>query len=78
MANKQTLSPIFVPEPRSMELAGDVYEVEANKLIVIEAEPALKLLFEAQEAQRALSEFAGGIQVRAEELPLLLLVGLTE
>jgi hypothetical protein len=59
MAKKQTLSPILVPEPRSMELAGGIYDVEPDKLIVIQAAPAFQLMFEAQEAQRALSEFAG-------------------
>jgi hypothetical protein len=59
MAKKQTLSPILVPEPRSMEIAGGTHAIEPNKLIVIDAAPAHTALFAAQEAQRALSEFAG-------------------
>jgi hypothetical protein len=59
MANKQTLSPILVPEPRQVERAGGTYATKPNKLIVMKAAPAHALMFAAQEAQRALSEFAG-------------------
>lgn len=59
MATKKLLSPILVPEPRSMELAGGTLDLKSNKLIVIQASPATQLMFAAQEAQRALSEFAG-------------------
>ena len=59
MAKKQTRSPILVPEPRSLELVGGTYDIEPDKLIVIDA-PAPAVFFHvAQAAQRALSEFAG-------------------
>ncbi len=59
MAKKQMLSPILVPEPRNMTIAGGTLDIAANKLIVMQAVPAHALMFAAQEAQRALSEFSG-------------------
>jgi len=52
-------SPCLLPEPRRIELAGGVLRVEPDKLIVIESSRPAQVLFEAQEAQRALSRHAG-------------------
>ncbi|MCS7059968.1 MAG: glycoside hydrolase family 20 zincin-like fold domain-containing protein [Anaerolineae bacterium] len=51
-------SPCLLPEPRWIELAGGTVQLEADKLIVISSSRPAQLLFEAQEAQRALSEYA--------------------
>src|SRR5690349_10255432 len=52
-------SPVLLPEPRHIELTGDMLALAADRLIVIKAPIPAALLFEAQEAQRALSENAG-------------------
>jgi hypothetical protein len=48
-------SPQLIPTPREIGLTGGALRVDDDKLIVI-SQP--QILFEAQEAQRALSEFA--------------------
>jgi hypothetical protein len=56
---RSTASPILLPEPRSLTLSGGTLALADQRLIVVNAPVALPLLFEAQEAQRALSEYAG-------------------
>ena len=52
-------SPCLLPEPRRIELASGVLRIQPDKLIVIESSRPAQVLFEAQEAQRALSRHAG-------------------
>ena len=52
-------SPCLLPEPRQIELAGGALALQPDKLIVINFSRPSELLFEAQEAQRALSQYAG-------------------
>ena len=52
-------SPCLLPEPRRIEHAGGSLSIEPDMLIVIQAPQPGLLLFEAQEAQRALSEYTG-------------------
>ncbi|MCL5995868.1 MAG: family 20 glycosylhydrolase [Chloroflexi bacterium] len=52
-------SPNLLPEPRHLELAGGLLTCDAGKLIVVDSAHPDQLLFTAQEAQRALSAYAG-------------------
>ncbi len=52
-------SPCLLPEPRHVELSGGTLSIHPARLIVIHSPHPDQLLFEAQEAQRALSEYAG-------------------
>jgi hypothetical protein len=52
-------SPNLIPEPRSLNLTGGTKSLVADHLIVIESAHPARLLFTAQEAQRALSHYAG-------------------
>jgi hypothetical protein len=49
----------LLPEPRTLDLTGGTSTLQADKLIVIQSAQPAELLFTAQEAQRALSEYAG-------------------
>lgn len=59
MAKKQPLAPCLLPEPRSLELTGGSYTLHAKMLIALKSPRPSHGFFEAQEAQRALSEFGG-------------------
>ncbi len=52
------LSPCLVPEPRSLTLHGGMLEIQPDKLILLTAPQPAQGFFEAQEAQRALSQYA--------------------
>lgn len=52
-----SLAPCLVPEPRALELIGSTFEITPDKLIVLKARRPSNSFFEAQEAQRALSEY---------------------
>jgi hypothetical protein len=56
---KVSTAPCLLPEPRRLTLAGGDVSLEADRLIVVKASQPRRLLFEAQEAQRALSQHAG-------------------
>ena len=49
-------SPLLLPEPRKIELTGGTLKITGDKFIVI---PNPSFLFEGEEAQCALSEYAG-------------------
>lgn len=55
----RSIVPCLVPEPRLMRLESGVLMLETSKLIALHTPTPAHLFFEAQEAQRALSEFAG-------------------
>ena len=52
-------SPVLLPEPRHVDLTGGVLALVPDQLIVLQSKIAPLLLFTGQEAQRALSEYAG-------------------
>jgi len=47
-----------VPEPRALTLDGGVLEIQPDRLIVLKTAQPARSFFEAQEAQRALSQYA--------------------
>ncbi len=49
-------APVLLPEPRHIELTGGTLKLSGDKFVVI---PNSSFLFEGEEAQRALSEYAG-------------------
>jgi hexosaminidase len=51
-------SPCLLPEPRLLDLSGGNITLTPGRLIVIKAASPASFLFEAQQAQRALSEYA--------------------
>lgn len=53
------LSPCLVPEPRSVTLKGGIIQIRPDRLIVLKSPRPAQVFFEAQEAQRALSQYAG-------------------
>ncbi|MCL6509460.1 MAG: family 20 glycosylhydrolase [Anaerolineae bacterium] len=57
-AQSHPLSPCLVPEPRAITLNGGALEIRPDKLIVLKAAQPARGFFEAQEAQRALSQHA--------------------
>ncbi len=59
MPKQQLLAPCLVPEPRLMKLESSAYAVVSDKLIVLQWSKPHDVFFAAQEAQRALSKFAG-------------------
>lgn len=59
MAKKQPLAPCLLPEPSSLELTGGSYSLPHGKLIALKSPHPSQGFFEAQEAQRALSQFGG-------------------
>jgi hexosaminidase len=52
-------APVLLPEPRSIDLSSGLFSVKGARLIVLSGPQSAALLFTAQEAQRALSEYAG-------------------